>query len=343
MKWYALYEEKRGGIVFSIKYYDETLEKEWDTFIAEKSINGTFLQSRRFLNYHEKGKFEDCSLVIYNEKGNIAAVCPACIVRENGSKIFFSHKGSTFGGIVTDQKHYHAQYIMSMVNELTDFLKSEKFEQAYLKITSDIFSIRETDLLQYAFQSAHYKEYKEISLYINFNTYKDDILSNFAQRKRRNVHNCQKEGLQIKILESEPEIQTFYGILCENLKKYHARPVHTLEELLELKNVRLKDECEFFGVFKEEKLIAGTMMFYFQKAGCAHTQYLAALQEYNKLSPMTYLYYAMICEMKKRGYQKLSWGIATEDLGEYLNMGLISSKEDFGSSYSNNLTYFIRL
>jgi lipid II:glycine glycyltransferase (peptidoglycan interpeptide bridge formation enzyme) len=230
-----------------------------------------------------------------------------------------------------------------MVKELTDFLKSEKFEQAYFKITSDIFSSRETDLLQYAFQSAHYTEYKEISLYINYDTYKDDILSNFAQGKRTNVHNCQKEGLQIKILESEQEIRIFYEILCETLKKHHIKPVHTPEELLELKNVRLKGECEFFGLFKEEKMIAGSMMFYFPKAGCAHTQYLAARQEYNKLSPMTFLYYAMICEMKKRGYQKLSWGIATENLGEYLNMGLITSKEDFGSSYCNNLTYSIDL
>ena len=89
-------------------------------------------------------------------------------------------------------------------------------------------------------------------------------------------------------------------------------------------------------------MIAGSMMFYFPKVHCAHTQYLAARQDYNKLSPMTYMYYSMIKKMKELGYKKVSWGTATEDLGSYLNIGLITSKEDFGSRYCNNLTYFAK-
>ena len=48
----------------------------------------------------------------------------------------------------------------------------------------------------------------------------------------------------------------------------------------------------------------------------------------------------MIEKMKEIGYKKISWGTATENLGSYLNAGLITSKEDFGSRYCNNLTYF---
>ena len=38
--------------------YNSSLEHEWDEFI-NNSINGTFLQSRRFLNYHPEGRFVD--------------------------------------------------------------------------------------------------------------------------------------------------------------------------------------------------------------------------------------------------------------------------------------------
>ena len=99
----------------------------------------------------------------------------------------------------------------------------------------------------------------------------------------------------------------------------------------------------FFGVYKDEKMLAGSMMFYFDNIRVAHTQYLAARQAYGKLSPMTYMYYCMLQAMRQRDYRLVSWGTATENLGQYLNMGLITSKEDFGSSYCNNLTYYCDL
>ena len=314
-------------------------QKKWDDFVLNQSINGTFLQTRNFLNYHPETRFLDASILIYDHKKNLIGVCPGCEVLLDGKKTFYSHKGSTFGGIIIDEKHYEAKYVLAMIEELREYLIKCEYKHILLKMTSDIFSKRESDLFQYAFQKAGFKEYKELSTYIDFANYKEDILSNFAQRKRRNVHNCIKAGLQVKVITSKEDMQMFYQILCENLMKYDVKPVHTLEELMDFKDNRLQEECEFFGVFKENKMIAGSMMFYFKNTNCAHTQYLAADAEYNKLSPMTYLYYSMIEEMKKRGYKKLSWGIATEELGQVINMGLITSKEDYGSVYCNNLTY----
>ncbi len=325
--------------MFRFERFNPDKEKEWDQFIENMSVNGTFLQSRRFLNYHEDGKFTDSSLMIYNSKNNLAAVCPACEVFLNDRKVFYSHRGTTFGGLILDKKHYCAKYVMELVGELKDYLREQGYEEAVLKLTSDVFSTVESDLLQYTFSYHGFIEYKELSTYVDFSKYKEDIISNLAQGKRTNVHNCIKESLEVKALKEDSAVEEFYEILCENLSKYDTKPVHTLEELLEFKNSRLEKECEFFGVYKEDEMIAGSMMFYFEKASCAHTQYLAAKQSYNKLSPMTFMYYSMLVEMKARGYKNVSWGTATEELGKVLNIGLITSKEDFGSSYCNNLTY----
>lgn len=325
--------------MFRFEYFNVTNEAEWDRFIEQMSINGVFLQTRHFLNYHKQGKFEDVSLMIYDQKNKLTAVIPACVQYNADRKIFYSHKGTTFGGIIVDRKHYNAQHILALIEELKLFLKEQGFDEVYLKQTSDLFSSVESDLFQYAYWYHGFKEYKEISTYVDYSTYKEDILSNFSQGKRTHVNNCIKEGVHVKSLDTS-DIAEFYDVLCENLKKYNLKPVHSLEELIEFKEIRLRSECEFYGAYKDKEMLAGSMMFYFPQVSCAHTQYLAARQSYNKLSPMTYMYYAMIVEMKKKGYARISWGTATEELGQVLNMGLIASKESFGSSYCNNFTYY---
>ena len=66
-----------------IEKYRAEYEKQWDQFIQEKSVNGTFLQERRFLNYHREDRFKDCSLLFF-DKTNLIAVCPACEVLQDG-------------------------------------------------------------------------------------------------------------------------------------------------------------------------------------------------------------------------------------------------------------------
>ncbi|MDO5156060.1 MAG: GNAT family N-acetyltransferase, partial [Eubacteriales bacterium] len=152
-----------------------------------------------------------------------------------------------------------------------------------------------------------------------------------------------KNELVLKKIASETELVAFYSILCENLGKYNVKPVHTLEEVNKLLHFYIKDESEVFGVYKGEEMIAGGMLFYFQNVKCAHTQYLAAKQEYNSLSPMTYLYYSILEQMKEKGFSKVSWGTVTEDRGKVINLGLVLSKESYGGEYCNNFSYYYDL
>lgn len=326
--------------MFHFTEYSEDQAQIWDGFIAEKSINGTFLQSRRFFQYHPAGRFQDASILIWDDKGSLTALCPGCTIEKNGKKTFFSHKGSTFGGIIVDKKHYSAMYVLPLLEELESYLSSKGYDECYLKMTSAIFSTENDALFQFAFQYRGFTEYKELSTYVDFQDYSGEVIDHLAEMKRRNVRKNEKQGAVLKVLTEDSQIADFYDILCENLLKYDTKPVHTLEELLDFKNSRFQKECEFLGVYIGEEMAAGTMMFYFDKAGTAHTQYLAQKNSYTKLSPMAYLYYAVLVEMRKRGFRRVSWGIATEDLGQVVNIGLLTNKEMFGSTYCNNLTYF---
>lgn len=322
-----------------IKYADE-YEKTWDQFVFEQALNGTFLQSKRFLNYHPKERFEDASYLVFDEKGHLAALCPGCKCLENELQIFYSHKGSTFGGIIIDSKNYEIEKIINIIEALQEQLIKDSYQKVILKITPDIFFTKDTgDLLQFCLYYLGYQEQIELNLMVDYSTYKDNILSNFSQGKRTNIYNCIRAGMQLRELLTDDEIAIFYDILCITLKKYELKPVHKLHELLEFKNDRLYQECGFYGIYYENKMIAGSMMFYFQKANVAHTQYLCALHEYDRLSPMSFMYFQMINEMKIKGYKALTWGIVTENSGKYINMGLAKSKAAFGSKYFTNKTY----
>ncbi|MBD5530575.1 MAG: GNAT family N-acetyltransferase [Lachnospiraceae bacterium] len=324
---------------YKVQQYTDDKEEQWDRFVEEDCVNGTFLQTRRFLNYHPVGRFEDCSYMIFDKKGNLAAVCPACQVTENGEKVFYSHKGSTFGGILISHRYYSLEKVLDIIESIEKEAGNQRFNRMILKITPDLFCEESGDLLQYALYYRKYKVYNELNLVIDYASYKEDILSNFSQGKRTHVHNCEKQDCSLKELLDDEEIIQGHHILSENLAKYDLKPVHTGEELLNLKNNVIKNEIGFFGVYLDKKMIAFSTMFYFNKARVAHSQYISASQEYNALSPMTYMYYCMIEEMKKRGFDKLSWGITTEHLGLEINMGLTKSKEAFGSRYCLNQIY----
>lgn len=328
--------------MFRIEPYEKKYEQLWDDFVLNKSINGTFLQSRNFLNYHPEGRFQDCSLLIFNQKNNLAAVIPAC--RDpNDVTCFFSHKGSTYGGIVLDKKHYNGDMLLEMIEDIESYLCVAQFRSLYLKLTPDILCAESPALLEYLLYYKNYRQYSELNTYIDLANYDDHIVSNFSQGKRTNITNCLKAGLICKPLAVSEEIQKLYNILSENLKKYNVKPVHDFNELIELKETYIPDNISFFGGYIKDELLAGSIVFYFHKTKTLHTQYLCAKEEFAKLSPMSFMYYSMILEAKKMNYKKVSWGVSTENLGRVLNQGLLKNKEAYGSTYSVNKTFYKEL
>ena len=81
-----------------IKKYNKSYEKKWDRFIND-SNNGTVFQTRKFLNYHIHRQFNDHSLIIYKNK-TIVALIPGAYIIKNKKKTFYSHPGTSYGGLV---------------------------------------------------------------------------------------------------------------------------------------------------------------------------------------------------------------------------------------------------
>ena len=324
---------------YKVCLYEKDKEDVWDLFIENEAVNATFLQSRKFLNYHPKDRFDDYSLMIYNSKNQLVALCPATMeIDEKGKKCFFSHKGSSFGGILTNHKNYTIIKYISLIDAVENFLSKNGFSFVFYKVTSELFCKGQIQTELYSFFYKEYESAEELSLYVDYATYKDDIVKNFSQGKRTDVNNCIKNKMYFLEISCDAELKKFYDLLCHNLEKYNTKPVHTLEELIRLKKDILKDKCEFWGVYLEDKLVAGGMLFLFSDK-VAHTQYLCADFEYNKLSPMSFIYFSFLRMLKERGFETVSWGTVTENSGKYLNTGLLKSKEAYGSKYSINWSF----
>lgn len=323
--------------MYRIVEFSEELASEWDEFVLAKSVNGTFLQTRNFLNYHPKEKFTDASLMVY-QKNRLVAVVPACQIEEDGRELF-SHKGSTFGGIIIKKDCYTTERVIEIINIIDEYV-GYKYKKISFKITADLFSTDNSDLLQYALTYCGYSNYIELNTYVDLQKLPENVMNAFDRNKIRNIMKCTEHALSFKELTEDDEIEAFYHLLEINLSKYGLKPIHTVQEIKNFKHERIPDNVKFYGVFENNIQVAGGMLFVFEQANVIHAQNLSADYRFTEYSAITYLYYRIIAQAKKDGYKYLSWGISTEEQGRVLNFGLIRNKESYGSKHQLNRTYY---
>ncbi|MBQ7866650.1 MAG: GNAT family N-acetyltransferase [Clostridia bacterium] len=327
-------------MAYLIYPYDESQCAKWDDFVMHHSVNGTFLHTRRFLSYHPEGRFEDASVMVYN-KQELCAVLPAAAQTVDGRRMLRSHPGSTFGGPVFGEELLRASRLVELVADLDAYFQQQGFEACELKITSDLFSTRPTDALQYALYHAGYTDELEIAacLPVEGRTH-DELVAEYSFNKRYDMKKCLKAGITFREIRTEEEIAAFYDLLCWNLQKFDAKPVHTLEELLDFAHSRLKDEVIFLGVYDTDgRMVAGACLFHFAQTNVLHTQYLATAPDVKGYVPSTFLYDAVIQTSLAHQVKTVSFGTSTHDRGRVLNTGLIQNKEGYGALHSLNRIY----
>ena len=83
---------------YTIRKYQTSDYSLWNEFVANAK-NATFLFHRDFMEYHQD-RFEDFSLLIFDEKNTLKAILPANRVDD----VLYSHQGLTYGGLILNQK-----------------------------------------------------------------------------------------------------------------------------------------------------------------------------------------------------------------------------------------------
>ena len=119
----------------TIKRYQKNLESEWDNFVLN-SNNGTLFHYRNFLNYQQKRSFCDHSLIFY-WKNKLCAILPAAEDLTNGKKIYYSHPGASFGGIVYEKPSF--EIFQQIILSFEGYLKENQFNEIFLVQTPVLY------------------------------------------------------------------------------------------------------------------------------------------------------------------------------------------------------------
>ena len=301
----------------SIIKYSADKAPEWNGFI-ERSKNGTFLFHRSYMDYHAD-RLSDFSLMFYH-KGRLAAVLPA---NRLGDRLY-SHQGLSYGGLIMADG-LKASTVCDFFTAMNDLLREEGITHVTYKPVPHIYCRYPSEEPLYALKlicQAQLTERDLASVVV-----RGDGALPMSELRRRGARKAERTGLTVR--ESD-DLTTFWQLLEDNLAaKYHAHPVHTLEEIT-LLHSRFHDSIRLLSVYEQGQMTAGTVLYVTPKV--IKTQYISASPRGKATGALDLLFTQLIRD-NNRPQPYLDMGtsaLADSEAGE-LNPTLISQKEGFGA------------
>lgn len=300
---------------YTIKRYKESDFTLWNTFVSQAK-NATFLFDRNFMEYH-KDRFEDYSLMVYdNEK--LVAVLPANLV----DTILYSHQGLTYGGLVYGEK-MKLTAVIQVFKTILKYLNENKITKIQIKLLPAIYHNKPAEELNYTLFLADAQLIGR------------ETLSVIDLSKPILIASGRKEGIKkgmvnsLEIREVDVFDDFWNDILTPNLEnKYQTKPIHSLQEITNLKN-KFPMNIRQFNVYFKGRIVAGATLF--ESENVIHSQYISADKNKSEIGSLDFLYHHLITEVfkKKRFFD---FGTSNKNQGRMLNKGLFFWKESFGAS-----------
>lgn len=294
-----------------IEKYQKSLENEWNSFVDE-SKNGTFLFRREYMEYHAD-RFSDASILIY-ENDKLIALLPAN--REN--EVIYSHQGLTYGGLILSYKITTTQ-VLSLFSDLFDYFRSQGVIRWVYKCIPHIYHRFPAEEDLYALFRFNAKLIaRNISTLIPV-----EGRLRFSELRRRGVKKALKRGL---VVSESQDYALFWKVLTENLQtRYSKTPVHSLQEISYLHSM-FPQRIRLFVSSYFGNVMSGCVVY--EMDHIAHIQYISASSEGKDCGALDFLFDHLIQEIFKD--KIVDFGQSTEEMGYYLNEGLIFQKEGFG-------------
>lgn len=298
----------------NIVLYTENSLTDWNEFV-KKSKNSHFFFQREYMEYHSD-RFEDYSLLVYDDKEKLMAILPANL-RDN---VLYSHQGLTFGGFIVDDK-MKTETMLEIFKRLKSFLKEAGIQKLIYKSIPFIYHIKPSEEDRYAlFRNDAKLIRRDVSSTIDL---REQV--RYSKGRKWTINKAKKENIEVF---SSEDYDIFWNLLSNVLKANHeAKPVHSLEEIKALAK-KFPKNIKLYLAKKEDIIVSGALMYENEKI--VHTQYLANSELGRELGALDLLIdYLIKSVYKNKKY--FDFGISNENEGEYLNRGLIAQKEGFGA------------
>lgn len=300
--------------MFEIRRYTKADKAAWDAFVAQ-SKNGTFLFFRDYMDYHAD-RFADHSLMIYY-KSSLYALLPANLRDDT----LYSHQGLTYGGLLMTEKSKTA-VVRDAFIAINDYLCQQGISRVVYKHIPWIYDTLPSEEDLFALSNVCHASL--VSRDVASVVMMDHRLP-FSELRKRGIKRAGKYGVTINEMQDCGE---FWSLLEDNLmKRYGARPVHTLEEISLLKSL-FPQHIRLFVASREGRVIGGTLLY--MDAHTAKTQYISANEEGKRVGALDLLFSQLINQCEKDGISYFDFGTSNHVTSDDLNDSLIFQKEGFG-------------
>jgi hypothetical protein len=316
--------ERQG---MNVVRYSAKDQAAWDAFVS-KSKNVSFLFYRDYMSYHQD-RFQDHSLLFYDEKEDLIAILPA----NQREQRLDSHGGLTYGGFVTDER-MKVPKLLACFLALFRYAQEMGFTEIRYKTIPYIYHRIPAQEDLYALQLARATCISR-GLLSAIDTRQP---VEFQTRRLRQIKRAQKSGLRV---EQSEALGVYWTILCDLLKTVHdTQPVHSLEEIEHLQK-RFPQNIKLFAAYWEGEMLAGILVY--ESSQVARTQYIAASPLGRELGALDLIFDDLI----HRHYRQkpyIEFGTSERvNTTNYLNAGLIDQKEGFGGRTVIQDHYFVQL
>lgn len=286
----------------------------WDEFV-DSSKNGTFLFKRDYMEYHSD-RFQDMSLIYYDDKGDICGLFPASV----SDKIVNSHGGLTYGGLVLGRGS-HGYESLQMFELLKTCLRDRGIRVLIYKPVPHIYHALPAEEDLYAlFRNGATLKVRNLATVIDLNT---NIKSS---RLIKRAAKCSlRWGISVHEVDA---VDSFWEIIVnDRWERHKVHPVHRAGELNYLKS-KFPDNIRFFVAKDMTDTVLGCAVIYLDR-GVIHLQYAAATPEGKQKYATDIIYHAVIFD-RLTGNRYFDFGTSNDDGGYYLNEGMVRHKEEFG-------------
>jgi len=306
-----------------IKKYESTNLKLWDDFTLNKSLNGTIYHTMTFLSYH-KNRFEDSSIMIY-DKNKLISVFPCCKVNQE----YYSHRGSTCGGIVILEKYY----TLTKLTEIMNMIYSYYNGNIHIKLSETVYFKNniKNDLLNFVL-SQKCKSYQDISLFFNINR-NVNIIDSFPKNDNKRLLlkyiKMNEKNITFAVSNKIEDYKNYYYLLEKFLKdKNDVKPLHNLDEFILLKELLGENQFLFLSKDSNGDILSGALVFLINNE-TYYTVYL--MTNYDKLnSQVFYLLYELFELAKKNNINTVNLGACSTGGGENILYSKYTFKQSCG-------------
>lgn len=310
--------------VLEIRLYEDSMKDEWDEFVEKKSVNGTFLHTRKFFDHNPLNQNGDFSFLFY-KKNTLVAVIPAIILLEGDKRILDSHFRATYGGFVF-KEGVGIKEVVDIVRLFVTEAKKLKIKEIIIRNPFKILFKKENEVFDYALWYHGFTiRHRELEIAIPI----EDVAtmrSRYTEGARSGVNKANK----IVAIGEDRDGESFWKLLEKNLReKYNCKPTHSYRQFCDLLQQVGNDKIKLFTARYEGEIIAGIVVFLLN-GHCLHAQYIGYDINFQSYRPVNALIDHILCWGYKRHFTYFNLGRANEENGKVINYNLFKFKESYG-------------